>query len=103
MGFRFCAEVVSQWGQGLTFDKIEPVKCQALTPLILLKERLKKRRSEVVTRCDQLKMEASDGKRYLTDAANPETLLRLIQSVPSPKAEQNKLKPKLFEVFSQKA
>ena len=56
-----------------------------------LKNRLKKEGSEVVTKCDQLKMEASDGKKYLTDAANPETLLRLIQSVPSPKAEPIKL------------
>ena len=56
-----------------------------------LKNRLKKEGSEVVTKCDQLKMEASDGKKYLTDVANPETLLRLIQSVPSPKAEPIKL------------
>jgi len=56
-----------------------------------LKNRLKEEGSEVVTRCDQLKMEASDGKKYLTDVANPETLLRLIQSVPSPKAEPIKL------------
>ncbi len=56
-----------------------------------LKNRLKEEGSEVVTKCDQLKMEASDGKKYLTDAANPETLLRLIQSVPSPKAEPIKL------------
>ncbi len=56
-----------------------------------LKERLKKEGSESVTNCHQLKMEAADGKKYLTDAANPETLLRLIQSVPSPKAEPIKL------------
>jgi len=40
-----------------------------------------------VTNCHQLKMIASDGKMRLTDVADPETLLRLIQSVPSPKAE----------------
>ncbi|MBI5073584.1 MAG: Bro-N domain-containing protein [Nitrospirae bacterium] len=56
-----------------------------------LKERLKKEGSESVTNCHQLKMEAADGKKYLTDAANPGTLLRLIQSVPSPKAEPIKL------------
>lgn len=56
-----------------------------------LKERLKKEGSEAVTKCNQLKMEAADGKKYLTDAADPETLLRLIQSVPSPKAEPIKL------------
>jgi DNA-damage-inducible protein D len=56
-----------------------------------LKERLKKEGSESVTNCHQLKMEAADGKNYLTDATDPETLLRLIQSVPSPKAEPIKL------------
>src|SRR3989337_3147810 len=56
-----------------------------------LKERLNKEGSEVVTKCHQLKLEAADGKKYLTDVANPETLLRLIQSVPSPKAEPIKL------------
>jgi len=56
-----------------------------------LKERLKKEGSESVTNCHQLKLEAADGKKYLTDVATPETLLRLIQSVPSPKAEPIKL------------
>lgn len=56
-----------------------------------LKERLKKEGSEVVTNCHQLKMLAEDGKSRLTDTANAETLLRLIQSVPSPKAEPMKL------------
>ena len=56
-----------------------------------LKERLKKEGSESVTDCHQLKLEAADGKKYLTDVANAETLLRLIQSVPSPKAEPIKL------------
>ena len=44
-----------------------------------------------MTNCHQLKLEAADGKKYLTDVANPETLLRLVQSVPSPKAEPIKL------------
>ena len=44
-----------------------------------------------MTNCHQLKLDAADGKKYLTDVANPETLLRLIQSVPSPKAEPIKL------------
>ncbi|MFZ3138215.1 MAG: Bro-N domain-containing protein [Thermodesulfovibrionales bacterium] len=56
-----------------------------------LKERLKKEGSQSVTNCHRLKMEAADGKKYLTDVADPETLLRLIQSVPSPKAEPIKL------------
>jgi DNA-damage-inducible protein D len=57
----------------------------------VLKNRLNKEGSESVTKCNRLKMEAADGKKYFTDTANPETLLRLIQSVPSPKAEPIKL------------
>lgn len=56
-----------------------------------LKERLKNEGSETVTNCHQLKMLAEDGKLRLTDAATPEVLLRLLQSVPSPKAEPIKL------------
>lgn len=56
-----------------------------------LKERLQKEGSQTVTNCHQLKMVAEDGKMRLTDVASPETLLRLIQSVPSPKAEPIKL------------
>ncbi len=57
----------------------------------VLKNRLKNEGSEVVTKCNRLKLEASDGKKYLTDTADAETLLRLIQSVPSPNAEPIKL------------
>jgi hypothetical protein len=57
----------------------------------VLKNRLNKEGSETVTKCNRLKMVADDGKMRLTDVANPETLLRLIQSVPSPKAEPIKL------------
>ncbi|MBI2459395.1 MAG: hypothetical protein HYV53_02475 [Parcubacteria group bacterium] len=56
-----------------------------------LKERLKKEGNESVSNCHQLKFEAADGKFYLTDAADVETILRLVQSVPSPKAEPIKL------------
>jgi len=56
-----------------------------------LKERLNKEGSESVTSCHQLKLTAQDGKKYLTDVADAETLLRLVQSVPSPKAESIKL------------
>ncbi len=56
-----------------------------------LKERLVKEGSESVTKCNRLKLPAADGKRYLTDVATAETLLRLVQSVPSPKAEPIKL------------
>src|SRR5271154_4932002 len=53
----------------------------------VLKNRLNLEGSESVTKCNQLKLEAADGKKYLTDFASAKTLLRLIQSVPSPKAE----------------
>lgn len=52
-----------------------------------LKERLKKEGNETVTNCHGLKMTAADGKQRMTDVADTEQLLRLIQSVPSPKAE----------------
>ena len=53
-----------------------------------LKQRLKTdEESEVVTNCHALKLEASDGKKYATDCANTETMFRIIQSIPSPKAE----------------
>ena len=57
----------------------------------VLKHRLKKEGSELVTNCNQLKMQSADGKFYNTDVADTEQLLRLIQSVPSPKAEPFKL------------
>ena len=56
-----------------------------------LKSRLKKEGSEVVTNCDQLKMKAQDGKSYKTDVADLETILRLVQSITSKKAEPIKL------------
>ena len=57
----------------------------------VLKNRLKTEGSESVTKCNRLKLEAADGKKYLTDVATPETLLRLIQSVPSPNARPGSL------------
>lgn len=56
-----------------------------------LKQRLHEEGSELVTNCHQLKMPAADGKMRLTDAADTEQLLRIIQSIPSPKAEPFKL------------
>ena len=56
-----------------------------------LKERLKKEGNETVSNCHQLKLEAADGKMRLTDVADTEQLFRLIQSIPSPKAEPFKL------------
>lgn len=56
-----------------------------------LKQRLKAEGSQLVTDCHQLKMTAADGKQRLTDAAGAQALLRLVQSVSSPKAEPIKL------------
>lgn len=57
----------------------------------VLKTRLKQEGSQLATNCSQLKMVSSDGKFYLTDVTDTETLLRLIQSIPSPNAEPIKL------------
>ena len=57
----------------------------------VLKTRLKKEGSELTTNCSQLKMRSADGKRYNTDVADTEQILRIIQSIPSPKAEPFKL------------
>lgn len=56
-----------------------------------LKQRLKAEGSEVVTNCHGLKIEAADGKKYLTDVLSTRDVLRLIQSIPSPKAEPLKM------------
>jgi hypothetical protein len=53
----------------------------------VLKHRLVKEGNESVTYCKQLKLQSSDGKYYLTDVVDTDQLLRLIQSIPSPKAE----------------
>jgi BRO family, N-terminal domain len=57
----------------------------------VLKTRLKKEGSQLATDCSQLKMQSADGKFYKTDVADTEQLFRLIQSIPSPKAEPFKL------------
>jgi len=57
----------------------------------VLKNRLRKEGNESVTNCNQLKLQSSDGKYYKTDVADAEQLFRLIQSIPSPKAEPFKL------------
>ena len=57
----------------------------------VLKNRLKKEGSQLVTNCNQLKMQSADGKYYKTDVASTDQLFRLIQSIPSPKAEPFKL------------
>ena len=57
----------------------------------VLKTRLKAEGSQLTTICSQLKMKSTDGKKYLTDVADTEQLFRLIQSIPSPKAEPIKL------------
>ena len=57
----------------------------------VMKKRLKDEGSETVTNCNALKMTAADGKKRMTDVADTEQLLRIIQSIPSPKAEPFKL------------
>ena len=57
----------------------------------VMKTRLKKEGNELTTICSQLKMESSDGKLYNTDVANTKGILRIIQSIPSPKAEPFKI------------
>jgi hypothetical protein len=69
----------------------QSVRRRAQSYWTTLKGRLNAEGSQLVTDCDQLKMTAADGKSYMTDVATAETLLRLVQSVPSPKAEPIKL------------
>ena len=57
----------------------------------VLKNRLKKEGNQTVTNCNQLKLRAEDGKMRLMDVATPEQMFRLIQSIPSPKAEPFKI------------
>src|SRR3989339_1178002 len=80
----FCVDIVAVLTDQLNFQL-------ARNYWKVLKNRLKSEGSEVVTKCDHLKFMANDGKYYETDATDVETLLRLIQSVPSPKAEPIKL------------
>ena len=56
-----------------------------------LKQRMREEGNETVTNCHGLKMTAADGKKRLTDVADTEQLLRIIQSIPSPKAEPFKM------------
>lgn len=71
---------------GVLTESINPRKYWSV-----LKTRLKKEGSELATNCSQLKLLSSDGKYYKTDVADTEQLLRLIQSIPSPKAEPFKM------------
>ncbi len=57
----------------------------------VLKNRLKKEGNETVTNCNRLKLQAADGKMRLTDVVDTQQLFRLIQSIPSPKAEPFKM------------
>lgn len=63
----------------------------ASTYWAVLKKRLKEEGNELLTICKQLKMKATDGKKRLTDVANMQGIFRIIQSIPSPKAEPFKL------------
>lgn len=69
----------------------QPTQRSASNYWAKLKQRMKEEGSELLTNCQQLKLTASDGKPRLTDVADTEQLLRIIQSIPSPKAEPFKL------------
>lgn len=71
---------------GILTDSSNPRKYWSV-----LKTRLKAEGSQLATNCSQLKMQSADGKFYKTDVADAEQLFRLIQSIPSPKAEPFKL------------
>ncbi len=71
---------------GILTDSLDPRKYWNK-----LAQRLREEGSEVVTKCHHLKFIAKDGKYYVSDAADTETMFRLIQSIPSPKAEPFKL------------
>lgn len=74
---------------GVLVDQTEHKKAKSYWST--LKERLKDEGSQLVTNCDQLKMISADGKYYLTDATDNQGILRLVQSIPSPKAEPFKM------------
>lgn len=69
----------------------QPTQRSASKYWSVLKTRMNKEGSQLTTNCSQLKMTAEDGKSRLTDVANTEELLRIIQSIPSPKAEPFKM------------
>ena len=70
----------------------QPTPRNASTYWAVLKKRLNEEGADqLLTNCKQLRMTAADGKKRLTDVANDEQLLRIIQSVPSPKAEPFKM------------
>ena len=88
-------KIRSEWNEKeekwyFSITDIVSILTESIDPLAYwrkLKERLKKEGNETVTNCHALKMIAADGKMRMTDVANTEQLLRLIQSIPSPKAE----------------
>jgi len=78
----------------LSITDVVAILTESIDPLAYwrkLKQRLKEEGNETVTNCHALKMEAADGKMRMTDVADTEQLFRLIQSIPSPKAEPFKL------------
>jgi bisphosphoglycerate-dependent phosphoglycerate mutase len=92
-------KVRTQWSeqqQKWYFSIVDVIEILTESPIprkywSVLKTRLKKEGSQLATNCSQLKMQSSDGKFYLTDVADTEQLLRLIQTIPSPKAEPFKM------------
>ncbi len=78
----------------LSITDIIAILTESIDPLAYwrkLKQRIKEEGNETVTNCHALKMQAADGKMRMTDVADTEQLFRLIQSIPSPKAEPFKL------------
>ena len=78
----------------LSITDVVAILTESIDPLAYwrkLKQRLKEEGNETVTNCHALKMQAADGKMRVTDVADTEQLFRLIQSIPSPKAEPFKL------------
>ena len=82
---QIAAKLFLAQGSAITnFDKTLP---NPQTYWRVLKNRLKKEGNETVTNCNALKLRAADGKMRMTDVADTEQIFRLIQSIPSPKAE----------------
>ena len=81
--------------------KFNYLKIKKSVPLGM-KKRLSDKCSELVTNCNQLKMKSpKDGKNYKTDVADTEQLLRIIQSIPSPKADLNAVVTNIIEAIAE--
>ena len=82
-----CPQVEKYWFSVVDIVQVLTDSVDARTYWKVLKTRLKKEGNESVTNCNQLKLLSSDGKRYKTDVADLQGIFRIIQSIPSKKAE----------------